>query len=806
MTSRSRGSSSKNTYNDRTSLHSHSSSSIQKHTSDIFAMQEAGTSALHEEHAEYLISSILEDSNAMLKASSAAELARLMAKLKGSAMASSRYRIGFYKDIMKAIACVSVPDCVQLSSDLLEKHTGSSSRISSCMDKQKMVKYRSRSSRRSKLRDDKNGYRLESLDSNDEHTCNSSVSFSANNKKPQSPLDERTAMALSCIAYFMSLDDEDARSFLDYPLAVGAVAKMLRWDDVKSTSTRSNVEHCDDDPRLTTIKENDEDFSIGLEQQMISSPSREKKRMNVYQGDPTKRGRIKRRRIHNAIAAVSTGDENGSCGSFSLDPTSPALMSPASDEPLSQAVIAGDDGSISSASMSAASSSLMSTSGRRKQMSASKHMEHALNKLRKIELQRCQTEEFSKNEKNEVNLTSAAAVVPDKISIGWIALKVMVNIVNVNDRDVTDNIKQFEDQNEKRDIAERCNDKYDPLFLQTLLRETGSLPHLAMALRSCCSRVIGDSLDVTGDELDCIPERILILTSLIDSMCCLSSENRGILCMGTSLIEYLVHLVATSCFETSTETEYGKKLSVKGKSREISDEVILSCLKAVTSLSHENRSAGEQLTKTRGWCEMIFIDSKGATSCLDVIFRLLELTIKNSFENNSDLLDQKFIYDCRIFCLNILANATETCRSARSSLSKLEVSTKGVTEPAMKWLTKWLIQQTSPFHSMIVSGNIDCEQDNDFAAGDEESLVTAGNGFVFLACFMKGCGFEKDDLSMRKMILTELPEVKGDSKRVSFITRTLKAFLNFYHISVGALSVAVVSPVLTLIKELEELA
>jgi hypothetical protein len=55
---------------------------------------------------------------------------------------------------------------------------------------------------------------------------------------------------------------------------------------------------------------------------------------------------------------------------------------------------------------------------------------------------------------------------------------------------------------------------------------------------------------------------------------------------------------------------------------------------------------------------------------------------------------------------------------------------------------------------------------------------------------------------IRFVILEELPGDDRDAK-LAFVKNTLKAFCNFYHFSVGGLSVAVIAPIKELIKKLE---
>jgi hypothetical protein len=60
--------------------------------------------------------------------------------------------------------------------------------------------------------------------------------------------------------------------------------------------------------------------------------------------------------------------------------------------------------------------------------------------------------------------------------------------------------------------------------------------------------------------------------------------------------------------------------------------------------------------------------------------------------------------------------------------------------------------------------------------------------------------------TIRNLIIEEMPRHEdGSSTGVAMIINCLKAFCNFYHFSLGDLSVAIVTPVKMLIGELEEL-
>ena len=113
-------------------------------------------------------------------------------------------------------------------------------------------------------------------------------------------------------------------------------------------------------------------------------------------------------------------------------------------------------------------------------------------------------------------------------------------------------------------------------------------------------------------------------------------------------------------------------------------------------------------------------------------------------------------------------------------------------------------------------------EERDLTKEEEESLVLAGNGFIFLVWFMKLpqnadeislCDSNRTSLDLmeheqknnnelaitRQQIFSLMPCSKGKL----YISNTLKAFSNYYHYSIGELSFAVVAPVRKLIIELE---
>ena len=133
---------------------------------------------------------------------------------------------------------------------------------------------------------------------------------------------------------------------------------------------------------------------------------------------------------------------------------------------------------------------------------------------------------------------------------------------------------------------------------------------------------------------------------------------------------------------------------------------------------------------------------------------------------------------------------------------------------AVSWLAQWIVSKTSGFRGAVMKGSFGSTEsaaiagndDSELRAGEEGNLVTAGNGFVLLSYLMLDDGATASSSSIRGIVKKELPtDDAGDSGGVKFMIKTLKAFCNFYHDSVGDLSVAVIAPIIKLIAGLEKL-
>jgi hypothetical protein len=228
----------------------------------------------------------------------------------------------------------------------------------------------------------------------------------------------------------------------------------------------------------------------------------------------------------------------------------------------------------------------------------------------------------------------------------------------------------------------------------------------------------------------------------------------------------------------------------------------MTALKTLTTLTHENASACDQLIE---YCERVG-DNSILNSGVEIIFGHLYSTVTERSDHNSS-------YDAIIFCLNILTNVAEMTPSSKRELFLdllIDEGLKGIT-----WLTQWIVSKTAGFQLAVMKGSfgstanlesIDETHPTELQSGEEGNLVTAGNGFVLLAYLMSDEDNGIATANIREIITKELPvDESGNSGGIQFMIKTLKAFCNFYHYSVGDLSVAVVAPVIKLIAGLERI-
>ena len=186
-----------------------------------------------------------------------------------------------------------------------------------------------------------------------------------------------------------------------------------------------------------------------------------------------------------------------------------------------------------------------------------------------------------------------------------------------------------------------------------------------------------------------------------------------------------------------------------------------------------------------------------------------------SSTNHDDERDksiERYLYDTTIFCLNILTNIVEMVpHSAKYMIEHITVNDEGVN--AITWLSRWVVSTTAGFRKSIMKGSFGSQGEteestggDELKAGEEGNLVTAGNGFVLLAYLMLEDESSSSSASIRDAVIKELPiDESGASGGIQYMIKTLKAFCNFYHYSVGDLSVAVIAPIVKLIAGLQKL-
>jgi hypothetical protein len=367
------------------------------------------------------------------------------------------------------------------------------------------------------------------------------------------------------------------------------------------------------------------------------------------------------------------------------------------------------------------------------------------------------------------------------------------------------------------------------LFANEMLRKSGSLPDYSRAYASTLAAILLAYKPNTGDksEARAIPCRKCIsylqrrassLSGIIDSLCCLSPKVSVVLsCPETFLIPGLLKLIGDLSFgDLGTATNSAR-------------EEVLTSLKTLTSLTHENSVACEQLVTPFHWeyslpisANDVMVESDKTTSAtgVSIIFTHLLNTVSKQHrkpitthdEDDGNKSNEKYSYDTTIFCLNILTNIIETApQTAKHMIENIVITNEEM--DAISWLTRWVVSTTSGFQKSVMKGSFgsdDKEHSSDgdeLQAGEEGNLVTAGNGFVLLAYLMlEDETSSSSSLSIRDKVVKELPiDESGASGGIQYMIKTLKAFCNFYHYSVGDLSVAVIAPIVKLISGLEKL-
>lgn len=358
------------------------------------------------------------------------------------------------------------------------------------------------------------------------------------------------------------------------------------------------------------------------------------------------------------------------------------------------------------------------------------------------------------------------------------------------------------------------------LFANEMLRKSGSLPEYSRSMAGTLASILLSCSPVSPRDEEqprkcskCIAylqHRVSTFSSIVDSLCCLSPEaSKALSSSNTLLVPSLIRVIADLSFNN------GGTISPE------SDETIMTALKTLTSLTHENEIACDQLISPYPWSVALPVAGKSIRddhsmsqiSGLEIIFSHLFKTVPKTEDNDGETLNEKSGYDTTIFCLNILTNIVEMIPNPTKSLAENMVIVDDQSS-AVSWLAQWIVSKTSGFRGAVMKGSFGSTEsaaiagndDSELRAGEEGNLVTAGNGFVLLSYLMLDDGATASSSSIRDIVKKELPtDDAGDSGGVKFMIKTLKAFCNFYHYSVGDLSVAVIAPIIKLIAGLEKI-
>jgi hypothetical protein len=431
--------------------------------------------------------------------------------------------------------------------------------------------------------------------------------------------------------------------------------------------------------------------------------------------------------------------------------------------------------------------------------------------------------------------------------------------------DDDDNEEEEKEEKQKKPAAARTSkqqqDEEDllqsnPLFqTNRMLGDSGAIPMLAQGMAETLAAVLEE---IHRDApchacLQHLHDKFQGLAAVVDGACLLHDDNRTDLCSATvttgtgeeydendsgggeggvligSLILFLkAWMHQKSIVRSANVGSNGNKTS------KLLGDMGLSVLRTLTSLTHDNTLAAEQLAVVYDEKD----DNPQENGCnelrywsgVQVIGNVLHRASHTFCENH----DNKVVYDTRIFCLNTLANVVgdEPNGDIRRLLDGmvLPCSSKKGGVHFLSWLTQWLVGQTDSFRDAIMKGSFggagsnndeshSRHSDRELEKHEHEQLVTAGNGCVLLACLLMDApssssrsGKNSSDVEsvtrhIRELILAQMPldERSGLPSGTTFIQNTLRAFSNFLYYSVGDLSVAVVAPVRNLIAELEKI-
>ena len=366
------------------------------------------------------------------------------------------------------------------------------------------------------------------------------------------------------------------------------------------------------------------------------------------------------------------------------------------------------------------------------------------------------------------------------------------------------------------DGVESANLNHPMIFKNVMIRRSGAIPFLARAIAETLESCILMSMQSKVNNGKCctgcihyLKDRLLRLSSIIDSLCCMSRMNRKILCRVArkSQQDYEPFLLPTLVRSVS---QFSAPSLLH--TNPVFADIGLAALRTLTSLTHENSVASAQfyaLSIVRPVPDSTAETFKGVEMILNLLQQLVE--------GQKQKCASQHIYDSIIFCLNSLTNVLESDSFSHVCKLLLEMSLISKEQGsicAISWISRWIVSQTESFRDAVMTGSPGHNGNNDSAEGrhlehhEDEFLVTSGNGFILLSYLLGAhpvTNFpdESTRIQIKNLILDELPK---NSNKLIFVINTLKAFCNFYRYSIGDLSVAVIAPVLKLIEGLEKVS
>jgi hypothetical protein len=372
------------------------------------------------------------------------------------------------------------------------------------------------------------------------------------------------------------------------------------------------------------------------------------------------------------------------------------------------------------------------------------------------------------------------------VSVPYLTLESLLRIIQGKNEGDETSCLDGEDESDVKHLEDFSNDMNQDLeagnpivMTNKALFQSGSLEILAMGMAEILD-LASCSFSISRTKV----KHISMLATLIDSACLLSVENRDELCSSTTFAIRLLKFLSIAIRDDNSNVL----------------EIILSCMRMLTSLTHESKIACDMLLRLN---DMDGNFSKQTKMCgIEIIIQLLfynsQYGMKETAQNT-----EKFrqAYDINIFCLNTLTNVVETARSPRFLIG-LQVPSQAT---FLSWFVSWIVKETEPFRKQAMAGKFEKSisslpvlhnhEQSCLPEEADENLVTAGNGFILLACIL----VHGND-ALRESIISEL-----GSEGFTLMIHTLKSFCNFYYFSLGDLSVAVISPVKKLLEELEPL-